>query len=364
MSLRCGIIGLPNVGKSTIFNALTSSNAQASNYPFCTIKPNVGQVRIPDERLEQISKYSNSKKIVPAMMEFVDIAGLVKGASKGEGLGNQFLANISEMDTLAHVVRCFDDGDVVHVEGQTDPIRDIGIVETEIVLKDIEIIDRFIQREKKVAKSGDNVAKKRVEAAQTLSERLNDGTQLRCISLKDDQKQIVDELKLLSAKKVLYVINIGEDLIGVESDAIKSVKEYAEKVGSLTVCMSGKIEQELLGLDENDRTEFLSDLGIDRLGLYSLIAEAYRLLEIVTFFTANENELHAWTVQIGTKLPQAAGKIHTDFEKGFIRAEVISYDDYIVYQGEAGAKEKGVMRVEGKESCVNEGDIIFFRFNT
>lgn len=363
MSLRCGIIGLPNVGKSTIFNALTSSNAEASNYPFCTIKPNVGQVQIPDDRLNEISKYVNSKKIIPAMMEFVDIAGLVKGANKGEGLGNQFLANVLEMDTLVHVVRCFDDGDVVHVEGDIDPLRDIEIVETEIVLKDIEILDRFIQREKKVAKSGDNLAKKRVVVAQELSKKLDSGVHLRSLDLKYDEKQVVDELKLLSAKKVLYVINIGEDVIGVESDNIKSIREYAQKVGSCTVCMSGKIEEELISLDESDRTEFLSDLGIDQLGLYSLISEVYKLLGILTFFTANEKELHAWTVETGTKLPQAAGKIHTDFERGFIRAEVISYDDYVKYQGEHGAKEKGVMHIEGKDSCVNEGEIIFFRFN-
>lgn len=363
MALRCGITGLPNVGKSTIFNALTAAGAHASNYPFCTIEPNFGQVRIPDRRLDEIAKYINSKKIVPSMIEFVDIAGLVKGAHKGEGLGNQFLSNILEMDTLVHVARSFKAPDVAHVEPEIDPIKDIEIVETEIILKDIELVTRRQSRDKKIAKSGDDHAKKETHILDHVLELLNQGTQIRFAQLHEDEKTVVQELKLLSYKPVIYVLNISEDEIGAQSPGIIEFQRYARSKNTPAVLISGKIEEELIRLPQEERAEFCADYGISELGLNSIIKEAFKTLNLITFFTANANEIHSWTVPAGTKAPQAAGKIHSDFEHGFIRAEVISFDDYIHYKGEHACKEHGAMRLEGKDYAVREGDIIFFRFN-
>ena len=363
MSLRCGIIGLPNVGKSTIFNALTALCAEASNYPFCTIKPNVGQVVIPDERLNGIAQFIKTKKIVPATIEFVDIAGLVRGAHKGEGLGNQFLTQISQMDALAHVIRSFQAADVAHVEGNLDPLRDMEIVETEILLKDIELLDRFIHRQQKVAKSGDKLARKDVETAQQLLEIINRNEKLRNVSLTPDQLSVVNELQLLSYKPVIYVLNISDNADDNNTDLISKMRQYSAETNANIVCMRGKLEEELIQLDPADRSDFMTDLGIDQLGLTVLIKETYKALRLVNFFTANKNEIHAWTVPQGTRAPQAAGKVHSDFERGFISAEVITFDDFIKYEGEHGAKEHGVARLEGKDYVVREGDIIFFHFN-
>ncbi|MCD6459290.1 redox-regulated ATPase YchF [bacterium] len=363
MALHCGIIGLPNVGKSTLFNALTSSSAEASNYPFCTIKSNVGIVQIPDERLIEIEKLITTKKVVPANIEFVDIAGLVKGAHKGEGLGNQFLANILDMDTLVHVVRCFSASDVMHVEGDIDPVRDIEIIEMEILLKDIELIERRIERMRKTAKSGDKTARKDIAACEKLVEILNQGGALTSYNISSDMQYVVDDMKLLCAKPVIYVLNISENDIGKDTQMLETVKKYAVEKGISVVCICSELEEELSQLSPEDRKDFLDDLSINEVALASMIKQVYKTLHIVTFFTANPNELHAWTVFKGIKAPQAAGKIHTDFEKGFIRAEVISYEDYIAYGGEHGAKEHGVMRIEGKDYVVSDGDVVFFRFN-
>ncbi|RJP59244.1 MAG: redox-regulated ATPase YchF [Candidatus Auribacter fodinae] len=361
MSLKCGILGLPNVGKSTIFNALTALKAEASNYPFCTIKPNIGQVVIPDNRLDTIKQYVHTGKVVPAAIEFVDIAGLVRGAHKGEGLGNQFLSHVAEVDALAHVVRSFLCGDVVHVEGEVDPLRDIEIIETEIVLKDIELVHRYRERCSKLAKSGDAHSRKLIEAAEEILEILNNCTQLRFTELHSFQLDVVRELKLLSAKPVIYVLNISEN--DDDRTMRDKVIECARKTDTPVVAMCGKLEEELIALNVDEQKEFLADLGIEQLGLHSLIHEAFRALKLVTYFTANKNELRAWTIPEGTTAPHAAGKIHTDFERGFIAAEVIAYNDFIAYKGEHGAKEHGHMRLEGKDYIVKDGDIILYRFN-
>lgn len=365
MGLATGIVGLPNVGKSTLFNAITQAGAESANYPFCTIDPNVGIVEVPDERLDRLTEMFTPQRTVPTAFEFVDIAGLVEGASRGEGLGNKFLSHIREVDAIAHVVRCFEDPNITHVSGSVDPIRDINVINLELILADMETVERRMERTRKQLKSGDKKAQAEIELLERLKQVFDEGKPARSLALSDEERLIIRDLHLLTIKPVLYVANVGEYEVSNydENPHVKKVKEFATAEGAEVIVISAKVESEIAELEGEDRQLFLEELGLKESGLDRLIKAAYKLLGLITYFTAGVQEVRAWTIRKGTKAPQAAGVIHSDFEKGFIRAEVVGYEDLIQAGSMAKAREMGLLRLEGKEYVVADGDVMHFRFN-
>ncbi len=364
--MKLGIVGLPNVGKSTLFNAITQAGAESANYPFCTIEPNVGVVSVPDEKLDRLAEMYNPVKVTPAIVEFVDIAGLVKGASKGEGLGNKFLSHIREVDAIIHVVRCFDDSNIVHVDGSVDPKRDIETIDLELIFADLESVDKRIDRTAKAMKSGDKKYAAELELWKRFKDALESGKAARSVPINEDEAEIVKELSLLTMKPVLYAANVAEDDFqnGIENNPyVKAVEEIAAEQGAEVLPISARIEEEISSLDSEEKQMFLEEMGLSESGLDRLIKKSYKLLGLISYLTAGTPEVRAWTITNGTKAPQAAGKIHTDFERGFIRAEVVAYDDLMDCGSMTAAKEKGLVRSEGKEYVMKDGDIVLFRFN-
>lgn len=362
--MKLGIVGLPNVGKSTLFNAITSAGAESANYPFCTIEPNVGVVSVPDDRLEKLRVLLNSERVVPTAIEFFDIAGLVKGASKGEGLGNKFLSHIREVDAIVHVIRCFEDENITHVEGRIDPIDDIEIINLELILADLEQVNKRIERVQKMLK-GDKTYQKEFDLLKKMQTVLEDGKSARAVDLNDDERQLIKGFNLISYKPILYAANISEeDMVeNPDNEFVQEVKEYAADENSEVIVISAQIEAEISELSDEEKISFLNDLGLDESGLDQLVSASYKLLGLMSYLTAGPKEVRAWTIKRGTKAPQAAGKIHTDMERGFIRAEVISFDDLMECEGYVKAKDKGLVRLEGKDYIMQDGDVVTFRFN-